>query len=81
MMPDEQASDPLARVRRIRAEHEASWRRIEGVVAIGTGRTADGSTGVIVSVKGNAARVRTMIPAAIDGVSIDVEERGEIRAL
>jgi hypothetical protein len=78
---NDDAPDRLTVIRRIRAQHEASWRRIDGVAAIGTGITADGSAGIVVSVERDLARVRALIPRSVDGVMVEIRTSGELRAL
>jgi GH24 family phage-related lysozyme (muramidase) len=68
-------------IRQVKAKHERSWRAIEGVVAVGIGTTSDGTIGVIISVREMTREVRERIPARIEGVPIEVEVTGEIRAL
>jgi hypothetical protein len=65
----------------VKAKHERSWRAIDGVVAVGVGRTSDGTIGVVISVREMTTEVREKIPARIEGVPIEVAVTGEIRAL
>ena len=74
-------TDPLDKIRRIKARNEKDWLRIEEVVAVGIGKTSEGSTGLIVSVKENAGVIREKIPARIEDVVIEIQETGEIKAL
>jgi hypothetical protein len=68
-------------IKQIKARHEKGWLEIEGVVAVGIGTTADGSLGLIVSVKENVDAIRKRLPRSIEGVIIEVQETGEIKAL
>lgn len=68
-------------IRRVKDRHEKRWLGVEGVVGVGIGTTAGGSVGLIVSVKTDAARVRSQIPTQIEGVDVEIRESGEFRAL
>ena len=74
-------SDQIERIREIKRKYEKNWLAIEGVVAVGIGRTSDGSMGLIISVKENASKIRKQIPPKIDEVLIEIQETGEIKAL
>lgn len=80
-MHNDGVPERLKTIRRIRAQHEASWRRIDGVAAIGTGFTTDGIIGIVVSVAKDAVRIRNLIPSSIEGVTVEVRESGAFRAL
>jgi hypothetical protein len=74
-------TEPFEKIKRIKDRHEKDWLRIEEVVAVGIGKTSEGSTGLIVSVKENAGMIREKIPAMIEDVVIEIRETGEIKAL
>ncbi|NIS38528.1 hypothetical protein GWN26_09515 [Candidatus Saccharibacteria bacterium] len=71
----------MDKVREIKQKYETEWMSIEGVVAVGIGLTAAGTPGVIVSVSKNKAEVETKIPEVVEGVPIEIQETGEIKAL
>ena len=71
----------LETVKQVKAKHEKSWRAIDGVVAVGIGTTSDGMIGVIISVIEKTREVKEKIPAQIEGVTVEIEETGEFRAL
>ncbi len=74
-------TDLINKIRGIKQNNENSWLSINGVVAVGIGQIAEDNIGLIVSVKENASKIRTQIPYEIDGISIEIQETGEIKAL
>jgi len=74
-------SNQIEKIREIKRKCEKDWLAIDNVVAVGVGRTSDGSIGLIVSVKENAGKIRKQIPSRINGIVIEVQETGEIKAL
>ena len=73
--------DSLKRIKKIKQKHEKKWLQIEGVVAIGIGNLSDGAPGIIVSVKKNAREIRKQIPETVQGVGVEIQETGEMKAL
>ena len=71
--------EQMAKVKAIKKKYEKSWFAIDNVVAVGIGTTASG-LGIIISVKKNADEIRRQIPATIEGVEIEIQETGEIKA-
>lgn len=60
---------------------EASWLGIEGVVGIGIGLTSSGQVGIIVSTRDDPAQLQDRIPSQVEGVPVELQRSGEIRAL
>jgi len=74
-------TDPMAKARRLKEQHQQEWLGLKGVVGVGIGKTADGRTGIIISVQENAAGIRQHIPTTLEGIPIEIRESGEFRAL
>lgn len=64
----------------VKQNHEESWMKLKGVVAVGLG-IIGGETGIIVSVKKDSDLIRKKIPPAVDGVPVVIKQAGEISAL
>lgn len=54
---------------------------LPGVVAVGIGLVSGGKTGIVVSVAKNLNEIRSKIPSVVEGIPVEVQETGEIRAL
>lgn len=74
-------SKEIERITTIKRTHEKRWLAIDGVVAIGIGTTSSGKTGLIVSVKGDALKIRGQIPNRIDDTEVEIQVTGSIKAL
>ncbi|MFQ5769827.1 MAG: hypothetical protein ACE5HX_04790 [bacterium] len=74
-------TESITKIRAVKQKHEKAWLAMEGVVAVGIGKTSDGCTGLIVSIKENASKFRQQIPVIIEEVPIEIQEIGEIKAL
>lgn len=72
--------DELERIRTIKRAHQAVWLSMDHVTAVGIGITSSGKPGLIVSVSKDADKVREQIPRSIDGVEVDIQISGELRA-
>lgn len=87
---DSQASDDaLTRAKRVRAEHEADLLSKPNVIGVGIGLVrrggkTTGEVGIIVMVEKKVARIQLAeserVPGEIDGVRVDVQEVGDVRA-
>jgi hypothetical protein len=73
--------EDIERIKTIKQIYAKGWLAIEGVVAVGIGMTSSGGTGLIVSVKSDAARIREQIPNQIEDIPVEIQETGEIKAL
>lgn len=71
----------IDRIKVVKQRYEREWRALELVTAIGIGTTSSGATGIIISVKSDAAKVRERIPQRVEEIEIDIRETGELRAL
>jgi predicted nucleotidyltransferase len=89
MVEMQTSGDALARAKRVRAEHERDLLSKPNVVGVGIGmvRRAGKTTseiGIIVMVEKKVARIQLAeaerVPGEIDGVRVDVQEVGEVRA-
>jgi hypothetical protein len=69
------------RVVQLKRRHEKSLMAIDGVVAVGIGKTQQGSLGIIVSVKQDSAALREAIPSQIEDVVVEIQVTGEFKAL
>lgn len=70
----------LEKVKEIKKKYEKIWINIDGVTAVGIGKTSDGGTGLIVSVIEKPGKIRKMIPDKIKGILIEIQVTGELRA-
>ncbi|MEJ2635480.1 MAG: hypothetical protein P8184_09325 [Calditrichia bacterium] len=71
----------MEKIKEVKQNYQQSWMSIKGVVGVGIGPTSDGSVGLIISVKENAAKIRKRIPVKIEEVTVDIQETGEFKAL
>lgn len=69
------------KIREVKQRYEKQWLAIEGVVGVGIGTLSDKSIGIIISVIKLDERIRTEIPAEVQGVKIEIRESGEFKAL
>jgi hypothetical protein len=74
-------SEPLEKIREVKKKYEKTWLSISGIVAIGIGKTSGGALGIIVSVKKNTGKYKSRIGQTIEGVPIEIQTMGEIKAL
>ncbi len=77
---DHRQLEQMAKVKAIKKQYEKSWFAIAGVVAVGIGTTTAGTVGIIISVKENSDEIHRRIPATIEGVEIEIQKTGEIKA-
>lgn len=84
------SDDHLERARRVKARHEAVLLKKANVVAVGVGyRQRGGSPTREVCITVSVSKKqpldeldpREVVPAEIEGVPVDVQETGEVRAL
>jgi len=73
-------SDQIEKIRAVKLKYEKSWMALEGIVAVGIGKTSAGKTGIIVSVKEDVKKYRRKIADEIEGVPVEIQETGEIKA-
>ena len=74
-------TNQLEKIREIKRKYENNWLAIKGIVSVGIGETSEGRLGIIISVKENTAKYEKQIEQNIEGVSIEIQETGEIKAL
>jgi hypothetical protein len=74
-------AESLERVRAVKQLHEKHWLSFAGVVAVGIGQRSDGSPQIIVSVEAQAERIRSEIPEQVEGVFVEIQVTGPMRAL
>ncbi len=74
-------AESLDRVRAVKQAHEQRWLVLDGVVAVGIGQRADGTPQIVVSVEADSARLRRQIPQQAEGVPIEIQVTGPLRAL
>lgn len=79
-MPDksEEIGRPEATIEAVRARNEDSLMAIEGVVAMGVGRTAGGDDAIMVYLRDESVRER--VPTTIEGYPVEIVVAGEIGA-
>jgi len=71
----------MEKIRSIKSINEKVWMALPGVVAVGIGLVSGGKPGIVVSVAKNLNEVRSKIPTVVEGIPVEVQETGEIRAL
>lgn len=71
----------INKAREVKKKYESKWLTFEEVTAVGIAITSTGDVGIIISVKKNSRRIKKKIPKEIDGVPIQIQETGEIKAL
>lgn len=74
-------SENMEKIRSIKSSNEKVWMALPGVVAVGIGLVSGGKTGIVVSVARNIKEIRSKIPMVVEGIPVEVQETGEIRAL
>lgn len=74
-------SENMEKIRSIKSTNERNWMALPGVVAVGIGLVSGGKTGIVISVAKNLSEIRSKIPATVEGIPVEVQETGEIRAL
>lgn len=74
------SADELEHIRRIKQAHEKLWLALDSVTAVGIGTTSTGKAGLIVSVKDDPGKIREQIPRSIDGIDIEIQFSGELKA-
>jgi len=68
------------KIREIKRRFEREWLGIKGVAAVGIGTIEGGNIGIIISVEGNRAHVRSLIPEEVEGVKIEIKTTGMFKA-
>ncbi len=71
----------LEKIRLIKSRHEHQWMTVKEVQAVGIGVLKKGENGIIISVDKCNESLISKIPAEIDGVHIEIVERGGFKAL
>lgn len=74
-------SENMEKIRSIKSTNERGWMALPGVVAVGIGLVSGGKPGIVVSVANNLNEIRSKIPTVVEGIPVEVQETGEIRAL
>ena len=74
-------SESLEKIREVKKKYEKTWLSIRGIVAVGIGKTSGDVLGIIVSVKKNAGKYQKRIGQTIEGIPIEIQTTGEIKAL
>ena len=73
--------EQMAKARAAKQRVERAWLAIEGIVGIGIGFTSRGAVGIIVSTREDPAALREKIPREVNGVPVELQRTGDIRAL
>jgi hypothetical protein len=71
----------LQKAREIRNRYEEIWMELGFVTAIGIGLTSSGRTGIIISLEKDDPAIRSIFPAEIEGIPIEVKITGEINTI
>lgn len=71
----------IEKTKRVKQQHESRWMKIDGVNAVGIGRTSEGNIGIIVSVSEMNDTITKNIPEIVDSIEVEIQETGEFRAL
>lgn len=71
----------IEKTKRVKQQHESQWMKIDGVNAVGIGRTSRGNIGIIVSVSELNDTISQNIPETVENVDVEIQETGEFRIL
>ncbi|NOX87427.1 MAG: hypothetical protein GXO77_00240 [Calditrichaeota bacterium] len=71
----------ITRLKTIKRKYEAEWLKLDNVVAVGIGMTAQGGLGLIVSVSEINDKIKKLIPEEAEGFPVEIKETGRIKAL
>jgi len=73
--------EEIERIKIVKRKYEKQWLSIDGVIAIGIGFTKNKKTGLIISVKDLNVKVQQSIPNEVEGIPVEINVTGEIKAL
>lgn len=73
-------SDQANKALEVKRKNEKNWMAVEGVVAVGVGMEK-GKPAIIVSVKKDPDAIRKQIPSAVDGIPVQIQFTGNMKAL
>jgi hypothetical protein len=73
-------TNQIEKIKSIKNKYEKSWLALEGVVAVGIGKTSDKKFAIIISVKEDIKKLKLQIADNIDGIPIEIQETGDIKA-
>jgi hypothetical protein len=71
----------IEKTKRVKQQHESEWMDVQGVQAVGIGRTSRGNIGIIVSVSEINDAISNNIPDTIESIEVEIQKTGEFRAL
>lgn len=73
--------EDIERIKIVKRKYVKQWLKIDGVIAVGIGFMKNKETGIIVSIKKLSLPIQKFVPNEIDGVPIELNVTGEIKAL
>lgn len=73
-------SESLERVRAVKQMHQQRWLALPGVLGVGIGQRDDGPQ-IVVMVEAEPERIRREIPEEVEGVAVEIQVTGTLRAL
>jgi hypothetical protein len=68
-------------IREVKARHERDLLSLPGVVSVGIGRRADGTSEIVVGLDRHRPSILREIPRELDGYPVRAEVTGRARAL
>ncbi len=74
-------SSSLKKAEEIIKRYEQIWMGLENVTGIGTGKTNDGRTCLVISMAKDDRPTRDLFPVEIEGLPVEVRISGEFNAL
>jgi hypothetical protein len=70
--------DLLKKANMIKKRYEGIWMALDNITGVGTGLTASGIPGIIISMEKEDARTRDLFPPRIEGVPVELKLSGKI---
>jgi hypothetical protein len=67
-------------IKEVKALHEASLLALPGVVSVGIGRAADGTSAIIVGLEASHPNIEPQIPQSLEDYPVIVQVVGPIKA-
>ncbi|MEJ2054172.1 MAG: hypothetical protein P8X42_09655 [Calditrichaceae bacterium] len=68
--------EKIQQIKNIKRANEKKWLGIHNVTGVGIGMTTGQKMGIIVSVSGKSNKIRSLIPAEIEGVPVEIKPAG-----
>lgn len=73
-------SDEIEHIKSVKKKYEKSWLSLDNVVGIGVGLTRAKTPGILISVCKNDASIQATIPPQVEGIPVEIQYTGPIKA-